>query len=138
MTKLSPYLNFRDNAREAMEFYQSIFGGELSIHTFKDYHAAQDASEENLVMHAALESKSIMFMGSDTPKRMEYTAGTNFNMSLTGEMSDEVELRSYFEKLAEGGKVSMPVEKAIWGDIFGMCTDKFGIQWLINISGAKE
>ncbi|MEP7205268.1 MAG: VOC family protein [Candidatus Saccharibacteria bacterium] len=131
-SKLNPYLSFKDIAREAMEFYKTVFGGKLTIQTFADLHAASEPSEDNLVMHSVLESDNgITFMASDTPARMEYKPGTNFSMSLSGD--DEVELRTYFQKLSEGGTVTMPLEKAIWGDTFGMCVDKFGITWLVNI-----
>ncbi len=133
--QLNPYLSFKDNAREAMEFYKSVFGGELDLRTFKDLHAAQDPSEENLIMHSVLEAPGgLTFMASDTPKRMEYKPGNTFNMSLSGD--DEALLSGYFEKLSAGGTVTMPLEKAVWGDTFGMCVDKFGVQWLVNISGS--
>ena len=135
-SKLNPYLSFKDNAREAMEFYQTVFGGKLAVSTFKDYHASQDPSEDNKVMHAQLDADNgITFMASDTPDRMEYTAGTNYSMSLSGD--NEAELRGYYEKLSAGGNVTMPLEKAPWGDTFGMLTDKFGVPWLVNIAGQK-
>jgi PhnB protein len=133
---LNPYLNFKGNARDAMEFYQGVFGGTLNISTFAEFHASSDPSEDDLVMHADLEaSGGIRFMGADTPNRMEFKPGTNFSMSLSGE--DESELRGYFEKLSEGGTVTMPLEKATWGDTFGMCTDRFGIGWLVNITAPQ-
>lgn len=132
-TRLNPYLSFRDNTREAMEFYKKVFGGKLDMMTFKESNASQDPSEDDLIMHASLEAPNgIAFMASDTPQRMEYKPGTNFNMSLSGD--SDAELRGYFEKLADGGTVTMPLEKAIWGDTFGMCDDRFGIHWLVNIS----
>lgn len=135
--QLNPYLGFRDNAREAMAFYHSVFGGTLNVATFKEFNAAQDPSEEDLVMHAQLEGDNgITFMASDTPSRMEYRAGNNFNMSLSGD--DEAALRGYFEKLADGGTVTMPMAKAIWGDTFGMCVDRFGVNWLVNIAGGGQ
>lgn len=131
---LSPYLNFRGNAREAMEFYRSVFGGTLNVQTFGDFHAAQEPGEETLVMHAALDGDNgILLLASDTPNRMEYRPGSNFSMSLMGD--DEALLRGYFEKLSDGGVVTMPLEQAAWGDTFGMCSDKFGTSWLINIAG---
>lgn len=136
-TRLNPYLSFRDNAREAMEFYKAVFGGELAISTFADLHASQDPAEENLVMHSQLESPSgLTLMASDTPARMEFKPGNTFSISLSGE--DDHELRGYWEKLSDGGTVSMPLEKAPWGDTFGMCTDKFGVAWLVNIAGTKD
>lgn len=135
--QLNPYLNFKDNTREAMEFYQSVFGGKLTVQTFKEFHASKDPSEDDLIMHAELRGDSgIMFMASDTPTRMEYKPAAGFNMSLSGD--DEATLSGYFSKLAEGGTVTMPLEKAIWGDIFGMCTDKFGVQWLVDVSPAGD
>ena len=74
-------------------------------------------------------------MGSDTPERMEYRPGNNMTMSLSGD--DEEQLKGFFQKLSAGGMISMPLEKAIWGDTFGMCTDKFGISWLVNIAAKK-
>jgi PhnB protein len=135
-SKLNPYLSFQDNTREAMEFYRTVFGGKLDMRTFKEFHASQDPSEDNLIMHSVLEAENgITFMASDTPSRMEYRAGTNMSMSLSGD--NEAELTAYFEKLSAGGMITMPLEKAIWGDSFGMCTDKFGVQWLVNIAGQK-
>jgi PhnB protein len=132
-TRLNPYLSFKDNTREAMEFYRTVFGGKLEMNTFKELNASQDPSEDDKIMHSVLEADNgITFMASDTPDRMDYKPGNNFNMSLSGD--NEAELRSYYEKLAEGGTVTMPLEKAIWGDTFGMCIDKFGVQWLVNIS----
>lgn len=135
--QLNPYLSFKNNAREAMEFYKSVFGGKLDISTFKELHASQDPSEDELIMHSMLTADNgIMFMASDTPSRMEYRAGTTMSMSLSGDEEDV--LRGYFDKLAEGGTVTMPLEKAIWGDLFGMLTDKFGVQWLVNVTMPKS
>jgi len=135
-TKLNPYISFKDNAREAMEFYRTVFGGKLTLSTFKEFHASQDPGEDNLVMHSQLDADNGMtLMASDTPNRMEYRTGTNMSISLSGD--NEAELTSYYEKLSGGGTVTMPLEKAIWGDSFGMCVDKFGVQWLVNITGQK-
>jgi PhnB protein len=135
-TKLNPYLNFRDKTREAMEFYQGVFGGKLDVSTFSDYNASPDPSEAGKVMHAALETENgITFMAADTPNSMEYKPGTNFSMSLSGDNEDE--LRAYFDKLSAGGMVTMPLEKAAWGDTFGMVLDKFGVTWLVNVTPSK-
>lgn len=132
-SKLNPYISFRDNARQAMEFYQTVFGGKLDINTFEEYHASEDPSEGNKVMHAMLEADNgITFMASDTPNGMEYQVGANISMSLSGD--NEEELRGYWDKLSTGGSVTMPLEKAPWGDTFGMCVDKFGINWMVNIA----
>lgn len=136
-TKLNPYINFKDNTREAMEFYKSIFGGKLQLTTFKDFHASKDPSEDELIMHSSLETDSgFEFMASDTPQRIEYKPVVGFNMSLVGD--NETELAGYFEKLSAGGNITMPLEKAIWGDTFGMCTDRFGVSWLVNINSKKS
>lgn len=132
-TRLNPYLSFKDNARQAMEFYKTVFGGQLTVNTFKEFQASQDPEEDDKVMHAMLEAENgVIFMASDTPNGMEYKPGNNISMSLSGD--NEPELRGYFEKLSAGGMVTMPLEKAPWGDIFGMITDQFGINWMVNIS----
>jgi len=135
-TKLNPYINFKNNTREAIQFYQSVFGGKLTMSTFKEFQASQDPSEDNLIMHAELETENGMtLMASDTPARMEYRPGNNISLSLSGE--NEAELTAYFQKLSAGGTITMPLTKAMWGDTFGMCTDKFGVGWLVNISAPK-
>ncbi len=133
---LNPYLHFKDNARQAMDFYKGVFGGELTTATFKDYHASQDPSEDGKIMHAVLEAGNGMtLMASDTPNRMEFKPGTNFSVSVRG--ADENELKGYWDRLSKGAHVTMPMAKAAWGDTFGMLTDKFGIAWLVNISAPK-
>jgi PhnB protein len=120
-----------------MEFYQTVFGGKLQMQTFKEFHASHDPSEDNKIMHATLEADNgIVFMASDTPNNLEYRTGTNMSMSLSGD--NEAELRAYYEQLSAGGTISMPLEKAPWGDTFGMFTDKFGVSWLVNIASPKE
>jgi len=132
---LNPYLNFRDNAREAMEFYHSVFGGELNVSTFADFQSAEDPSENDLVMHGQLDgANGLTLMGADTPKRMDYRGFGGFSVSLSGE--DDATLRGYWDKLLEGGTVVQPLEVAPWGDAFGMLVDRYGVSWLVNISGA--
>jgi PhnB protein len=131
-TKLNPYISFRDSAREAMTFYQSVFGGKLDINTFKEYHASENPDEDDKIMHSMLKANNgITFMAADTPNSMEYLPGKNISMSLSGD--NESELREYWGKLSQGGTIHMPLEKAPWGDVFGMLTDKFGIEWMVNI-----
>jgi PhnB protein len=131
---LNPYISFKNNAREAMEFYQSVFGGQLTISTFKEAQASQSPSDDNLIMHAQLNvPNGFTLMASDTPSYLEYQAGTNISISLSG--SDEGELSGYYQKLAAGGAVTQSLEKAPWGDTFGMLTDKFGVNWMVNIAG---
>ena len=136
-TRLNPYLSFRDNARQAMDFYESVFGGELTRSTFGEFHASEDPAEQDKVMHSMLATDNgLTLMGADTPNSMDFTPGSNGTISLSGD--DEAELRGYWEKLSAGGDVSMPLEKAPWGDTFGMCVDKFGVSWMVNIAGAPS
>ena len=137
MINLNPYINFKENTKEAMEFYKSIFGGKLDMNTFKEFHASEDTSEGDKIMHAMLVAENgVTFMASDTPNHMEYKGGSSISMSLSGD--EEETLRGYWEKLSEGATVAMPLDKAPWGDTFGMLTDKFGINWMVNITGKKE
>jgi PhnB protein len=130
---LNPYLSFRDTAAEAMEFYRSALGGELTSNTFGEY-GDPDAPEANLIMHSQLTTPAgFTLMGADTPPGMEHNPGNNITVSLSGDDADE--LRGYWEKLSEGGTVAMPLEKQMWGDEFGMLVDRFGIGWMVNIAG---
>lgn len=136
-TRLNPYLGFRDNAREAMEFYRSVFGGELTVSTFADFQASEDPAERDKVMHAQLETPGgLVLMAADTPSSMSYTPGDNFSVSLSGGPDSDAELRGYWERLVDGGEVVEPLTVAPWGDAFGMVRDRFGTMWLVNIGGA--
>lgn len=136
-TNLNPYLGFRDNAKEAMTFYQSVFGGDLTTSTFGEYHASEDPAEQDKLMHAQLIAPNgLILMGADTPNSLELATGSNISISLSGE--DEAELRGYFDKLLEGGQLGVPLEKAPWGDTFGMLTDKYGVSWLVNVTGEPQ
>jgi PhnB protein len=136
---LNPYIGFKNNAREAAEFYHSVFGGDLRISTFSELHASQDPSEDNLIMHSVLDiDGGLTLMMSDTPDRMEYKPGTNISVSLSGDREDEAVLTGYWNKLIVGANVTMPLSTAVWGDSFGMCIDKFGIGWLMNIAAASN
>ncbi|HEU4515620.1 MAG TPA: VOC family protein [Nocardioidaceae bacterium] len=134
--RLNPYLSFRDNAREAMEFYHSVFGGKLTSNTFAEFRASDDPAEQDKIMHSMLETPNgLTIMGADTPSYMEHNPNSSHAISLSGQSEDEEELRGYWSKLSDGATVSAPLEAAPWGDIFGMCTDKFGITWMVNIAG---
>lgn len=138
-SKLNPYLSFRDNAREAVEFYQSVFGGELTINTFGDFHASEEPDEQNLVMHALLETRAgFTLMASDTPKRMTYNPGSTISVSVSGSAGDESDLRGYWDALSDGATITMPLETAMWGDVFGMLTDRFGVDWMLSIASADS
>ena len=130
-SRLNPYIGFASNAREAMEFYRDVFGGDLTLSTFGEMGAAAPG-EENKIMHAQLETPSgFTLMGSDTPSGMTRPDASNISVSLSG---DDEALRGYFEKLSAGGSVTMPLEKQMWGDEFGMCVDRFGVAWMVNVS----
>jgi PhnB protein len=135
-SRLNPYISFGDNARQAMEFYKDVFGGTLALSTFGDY-GDKDAPEADKIMHGMLETDSgFTLMGADTPPGMALTRGDNVAVSLSGDDADD--LRGYYSKLAEGGTVTVPLEKQMWGDEFGMCIDKFGIGWMVNITQAQS
>jgi PhnB protein len=129
-SRLNPYVSFPGTAREAMEFYEQVFGGTLNMNTFGDFGGGDNPEG---IMHAQLETPSAFtLMASDMPPGMEFQPGNNISISLSGD--DEGELRGYWDKLSDGGTVTMPLEKQMWGDVFGMCVDRFGIAWMVNIS----
>ena len=132
-SRLNPYISFPGTARDAMEFYERVFGGTLTLNTFGES-GGQDAPNPDQIMHAMLETSSgFTLMASDTPPGMEHNPGTTIAISVSGDDGDE--LRGYWNQLSEGGTVTMPLEKQMWGDEFGMCTDRFGISWMVNIAG---
>lgn len=136
-SRLNPYISFKNNAREAMEFYKTVFGGTLEMTTFAEGGMPHDPSEGQNIMHSMLEADNGMtFMASDTPAGMEYNPGTNISISLSGD--NEAELTGCFEGLASGGTITMPLAKAPWGDTFGMLVDKFGIPWMVNIGAPRK
>ncbi len=131
-SRLNPYISFTGNARQAMEFYKSVFGGTLALSTFGEM-GQQDSPIADLIMHGMLDTDSgLTLMGADSPPGTELTAGNNIAVSLSGDDADE--LRGYWEKLSDAGTVSVPLEKQMWGDEFGMCVDEFGIAWMVNIT----
>ncbi|WP_146362845.1 VOC family protein [Arthrobacter yangruifuii] len=131
-TLMNPYLSFRDNAAEAMAFYQDVFGGTLESSTFGDMNMAEDPSEANKIMHSSLTTDNgLVLMASDTPNSMNMDQGSSYSISLSGDNGEE--LRGYWDKLLDGGQMTMPLEKAPWGDMFGMLTDRFGTSWMISI-----
>ena len=118
-----------------MDLYQSVFGGEATHSTFAEMNMSEDPAEAEKVMHSQLVTAGgMVLMAADTPNSMEHTPGGPISVSLSG--SDEAELRGYFEKLSDGGAVVLPLEKAPWGDSFGMCRDRFGVTWMVNIGSS--
>lgn len=137
---LNPYINFEGKAREAMEFYKEVFGGELNLNTFGDLGGDQGGDPEHQavadkIMHGQLVAPNgFTLMAADMPPGMPFQAGNNMAVSLSGD--DQDELMGYWTKLSDGGQVMVPMEKQMWGDHFGMCADKFGVSWLVNIAGS--
>jgi len=131
-SRLNPYVNFDGTARDAMEFYEGVFGGTLTLNTYGEY-APPDAPGGDKIMHGMLETASgFTLMGADAPPGQSLTPGDSVSISLSGDDTDE--LRGYWAKLSDGGTVTVPLEKQMWGDEFGMCIDRYGVAWLVNIA----
>jgi PhnB protein len=131
-SRLNPYLNFNGNARQALEFYRSVFGGNLTLSTFADF-GAQNSPDGDRIMHGQLETDAgYTLMAADVTSDMEYHGMAGFSVSLSGDDGDI--LHGYWEKLSASGTTTMPLQKQVWGDEFGMCVDQFGVSWLVNIS----
>ena len=136
-TRLNPYIHFKSDARAALDFYQGVFGGDLTVSTFGEFaeQGAPGGPEADLIMHGQLETPSgFTLMASDTPAHMDFTPGNTVTISLSGNETEE--LHGYWDKLADGADVTMPLQTQIWGDEFGMCVDKFGVEWMVNIGTA--
>lgn len=128
---LNPYLHFDGQAREALTFYHSLFGGELNVMTYGDM--GMDGDQAAQVMHGQISAPGgITLMVSDGAPGESLVRGNASNLSLSGD--DETELRGWFEALAEGGEVHVPLERQMWGDVFGQVQDRFGVIWLVNIA----
>jgi PhnB protein len=137
VSRLNPYISFSDDARPAMEFYRSVFGGELTMNTFGELGACSPESPDaKLLMHAMLSTPSgFTLMAADSPTALGAPAHqpvASMSVSVSGD--DAEALRGYWDKLSADGTVRMPLEKQSWGDEFGMCVDKFGIPWMVNIA----
>ena len=131
-TALNPYLAFDGTTREAMEFYREVFDGKLEIQTFEESGQDSHGADPQRVMHAQLEAEAITIMASDSMPEQPVVMGNNVRLSLVGH--DEAGLTDIFNKLAKDGEISVPLEKQFWGDTFGMVTDRFGLQWMVNVS----
>lgn len=140
MARLNPYLNLQDDARAALEFYHSVFGGELTMSTFAEFGQADDPGDADKIMHGQLEGDGgLVLMAADTPSHMPPAATTsNISVSLSGGPEDDATLRGYWEKLLASGSEIVPLEVAPWGDAFGMCVDGYGVTWLVNIGGEAQ
>ena len=132
---LNPYISFAGDARDAMERYREVFGGDLTLSTFGDFGQA-GTPIEHLIMHGMLHTPSgFTLMGADTPPGMDHQPGGAITISLSGD--DEAELRGYWDGLSDGGTVTLPLERQMWGDLFGQCTDRFGVNWMVNIGATQ-
>jgi PhnB protein len=131
--RLDAYVFFAGNCKEAMEFYKSIFGGELTIQTYGDIPGETADNMKDKVMHADLSGGPVRLMASDAQEKPLGTGKISLSLSGNG----EEKLRRYFERLSEGGKATMPLETAPWGDTFGMLTDQYDIEWMVNIAAKK-
>lgn len=130
-SRLNPYLNFNGHARQALQFYQSVFGGELNLNTFADF-GGQGSPDADRIMHGQLETDAgYTIMAADVPSDMEYHQMAGCSVSLSGDDADA--LHGYWDKLSASGTTTMPMQKQAWGDEFGMCVDRFGVPWLVNI-----
>ena len=135
-TRLNPYLAFNGNARQAMEFYAGVFGGRLAFNTFTEF-GTEDSPDADRIMHGILETDAgYTIMAGDVTGDMQYRPMAGCSVSLSGDDSDL--LRGYWEKLSASGTTTMPLQKQVWGDEFGMCVDKFGVAWMVNISQSAE
>jgi PhnB protein len=132
-SRLNPYVMFEGTARAAMQFYESVFGGTLTLSTFGEA-GAPEGVDPDALMHAMLETPDgFTLMASDLPPGMPHQPGSSISVSLSGD--DAAALRGWWEQLSEGGTVTVPLEKQMWGDEFGACTDRFGLSWMVNITG---
>jgi len=130
---LNPYLHFDGEAADAIAFYADVLGGTTSVMTFGQM--GMEGPDAQKVMHGQLETDSgITLMVADMPPGSTRQHGNDVTISLSGD--DEPTLRGWWEKLSAGGHVETPLEKQMWGDTFGACTDRFGVQWLVNIAGS--
>jgi PhnB protein len=132
MPALNPYLSFRTEARQAMEYYQSVLGGDLDISVFGDFpDMVQDPSQRELVMHAQLNTPDgLVLMASDTPDGMTYEKPQGISVSLSGNTQERTQ--EVWDRLSEGATITMPLDTPPWGGTFGMLVDRFGIAWMLH------
>jgi len=137
MTQLNTYLRFNGNCREAMNFYKSCLGGELTLQTVAESPIAAQLPPEagNNVMHATLTKGSLALAGSDMAPDEGLKRGNHMVLMLNCSSAEEIQ--TFFEKLSTGGQLLMPLQTEFWGDTFGMLTDKFGNEWMLNYAKPK-
>ena len=133
-TRLNPYLHFSGNAREAMEFYRSVLGGELDVMTFGDAGGGGGEYPDDGVMHAFLRTADGLELMASDGHDPDAAGPDRLSLSVSGD--DEATLRRWFEALAEGGQVDVPLARQVWGDVFGQVTDRFGMRWLVDVGAS--
>ncbi|WP_437753565.1 VOC family protein [Sorangium sp. So ce1389] len=128
------HLNFRGDARAALEFYQSVFGGDITIVTYKDAHNVQDPSEAGQVMWGQVTARNgFRVMAYDVPSRTPWDQGKNaFFVSVRGDSADEI--AALWEKLSDGATVAQPLAPSGWTPLYGMLKDRFGITWVLDVA----
>lgn len=141
--KLHSYINFKGNAKEALDFYHSVFGGTVESDTFGGFNEASGGAmhvpeeDNDKIMHATLTGEYVELMISDYPSHWTDTpTESNITLSLSGD--DDATIRGYWNALVDGGTITQPLEAAPWGDTFGSISDKFGVSWMVNISPATQ
>ena len=141
MASVSTYLNFPGNTEEAFNYYKSVFGGEFfgnGIMRFGDIPPSPEQppiseGDKNLVMHIELRIlDSHTLMGTDAPESMGFKVNFGNNSYINLQPDTRAETKRLFDKLSEGGTITMELQDMFWGDYFGSCTDKFGVQWMFN------
>jgi len=145
MAKTHTYLNFARETEDAFNFYKSVFGGEFvdKIYRLKDVPPQSGQpplaeADKNLIMHIELEILGgHHLMGTDAPKSMGFKVNMGNNIYISLEPDTRQEGQRLFMALSAGGKVNMPLQDMFWGDYYGDCTDKFGVQWMVNVKNKK-
>ncbi len=131
MKNLSVYLHFSGDCREALEFYKEALGGEIkSIQTYGEANMAKEEAQQDKILHAEFQAEDIFLMAADGMHGQTVSNGNNISLSIN--LNSEEEQSKIFNKLAEGGQVTMPLEDTFWGARFGMLTDRFGTNWMLN------
>ena len=130
-SRLNPFLTFNGNARQAMEFYAGVFGGRPAFNTFAEFGAGDSADADRISFGLLETGAGYTIMAGDVASDAGYQPMAGSSVSLSGD--DAGLLRGYWDNLSAGGTTAMPLAKQPWGDEFGMCTDKFGVSWMVNI-----
>ena len=132
--QLSPYVNFQGRAREAMEFYRAVLGGNLDLQTMNEQGRSKPAGPGDRVTYARLEAEGAVIIASDG--HPDYPAKVGNHMAIVLSGGDKARLTKIFNTLAEGGMIQMPLTKQPWGADVGWLADKFGVNWTVNIDKA--